>query len=136
VPLLTLSFQAIDCFCTLADDNASIPPLARGKAWLDYKFTRQEWQIIKLAHDCLKVLASTHGDLSAKKMPICHKVFPLLEKLQSTWEWLSTKPEYKPVKHVLKAGLKNMEKWYCKTDDTSIYFISHGIFFSCSVIEY
>jgi hypothetical protein len=117
---LTSSFQAIDCFCALADDNPTIPPLTRGKAWSDYKLTRPEWEIIKLAHDCLKVLASTHGELSAEKMPTCHKVFPLLEKLQSTWERLSTKPEYKPVKHALKAGLKNMEKWYRKTDDTSI----------------
>jgi hypothetical protein len=63
----------------------------------------------------------------AKKTPTCHKVFLLLEKLQSTWEHLSVKPEYDPVKDALEASLKNMEKWYRKTDDTSIYFVCHGI---------
>ena len=35
---------------------------------------------------------------------------------------------YKPVHAALNAGLANMQKWYQKTDDTSIYFISHGKF--------
>ncbi|KIL55348.1 hypothetical protein M378DRAFT_46105, partial [Amanita muscaria Koide BX008] len=34
-------------------------------------------------------------------------------------------PEYAPVKQALEAGLENMRKWYRKSDDTSIYFISH-----------
>jgi hypothetical protein len=37
------------------------------------------------------------------------------------------KPEYDPVKDALEAGLKNMEKWNRKTDNTSIYFVCHGI---------
>ena len=59
--------------------------------------------------------------------PTCHKVFPPLEQLQSEWETLRDDDKYIPVKHALDAGLKNMAKWYWKTDDTSIYFISHGI---------
>lgn len=68
----------------------------------------------------------THGELSANKVATCHKVFPLLERLQLQWEALCNDDEYTPVKHALDAGLKNMQKWYRKTDDTSIYFISHG----------
>ena len=56
----------------------------------------------------------------------CHKVFPILERLQSEWEALLDDAEYEPVHHALEAGLKNMQKWYRKTDDTSIYFVSHG----------
>ena len=59
-------------------------------------------------------------------MPTCYKVYPLIERLQSQWEQLRDNPKYEPVKHALEAGLKNMSKWYRKTDDTSIYFISHG----------
>ena len=43
------------------------------------------------------------------------------------WETLHDDDKYFPEKHALDAGLKNMAKWYWKTDDTSIYFISHGI---------
>ena len=74
-----------------------------------------------------KILADTHGELSANTTPMCHKVFPLLEQLQTEWETLCDDDKYFPVKHALDAGLKNMAKWYRKTDDTSIYFISHGI---------
>ena len=107
--------------------------------------TNPEWRIIKLAYNCLKVcfsslaseiqvniqgcdqiLAETHGGLSAHQTPTIHKVFPLLEKVQSSWEALLENHEYQPVNHALEAGLQNMRKWYRKTDDTSIYFISHG----------
>ncbi|KAM6498413.1 Ribonuclease H-like domain containing protein [Amanita muscaria] len=117
--------KAIDYFCILADENDTIPPLSGGKKWSDYKLSSPEWQIIKLAQNCLQILAKTHGELSANKTATCHKVFPLLEILQSRWETLCKDDAYAPVKHALEAGLKNMQKWYRKTDDTSIYFISH-----------
>ena len=61
-------------------------------------------------------------------MLTCYKVYPLIERLQSQWEQLHNNPKYVPVKHALEAGLKNMSKWYHKTDDTSIYFISQSYF--------
>jgi hypothetical protein len=53
-------------------------------------------------------------------------VYPLLEKIQTEWEDLQRDPKYAPVHHAIEAGLSIMDKWYRKTDDTSIYFISHG----------
>ena len=67
-----------------------------------------------------------HGELLAHKEPMCYKVFPLLERLQTQWETLRADDDYEPVYEALNAGLANMQKWYQKTDDTSIYFISHG----------
>jgi hypothetical protein len=61
-------------------------------------------------------------------------VFPLIEKVQSGWESRVLNPSYAPVKHALEAGLKNMNKWYRKADDTSIYFISHGMFSICFLV--
>jgi hypothetical protein len=72
-------------------------------------------------------LANAHGELSANKKPTCYKVFPLLEMLRTQWEEFRGNPKYVPVHHALAAGLDNMRKWYYKTDDTSIYFISHGM---------
>ena len=57
--------QAIDAFCVLADDNSDIPPLSHGKNWSDYKLTNPEWQIIKLAYDCLKVCFSSLASIFA-----------------------------------------------------------------------
>ena len=100
-----------------------------------------EWQIIKLVHHCLSVSpwflniscpklsqipAVTHGELLAHKEPMCYEVFLLLERLQTQWETLHANDNYEPVHEALDAGLANMQKWYQKTDDTSIYFISHG----------
>ena len=96
--------------------------------------------LVMLTHVCLdswltaQIVAETHGELSAHKTPTIHKVFPLLEKVQSRWEAFCNTPEYAPVKHALDAGLENMRKWYRKTDDTSIYFVSHGNVFIVLVI--
>ena len=84
---------------------------------------------------CNQILAETHGRLSADQTLTIHKVFPLLEKVQSSWEALLENHEYQPVNHALEAGLQNMRKWYRKTDDTSIYFISHDNYpFSSSML--
>ena len=48
-------FQAIDRFCRLADNDEELPPLANGKKWANYLLTGPEWDIIKLAQDCLVV---------------------------------------------------------------------------------
>jgi hypothetical protein len=71
-------------------------------------------------------LKTAHGELSAEKAPMCYKVFPLVEMLQSKWDDLSESKQHEPVHEALAAGLKNMSKWYRKADDTSIYFVSHG----------
>jgi hypothetical protein len=48
--------------------------------------------------------------------------------LWAQWEEFHEDPKYVPVHEALAAGLANMEKWYCKADDTSIYFISHSTY--------
>jgi hypothetical protein len=48
-------FQGIDRFCRLADEEEDLPPLANGKKWANYLLSGPEWDIIRLAHDCLGV---------------------------------------------------------------------------------
>ena len=135
--------QPIDRFCHLVDNEDDLPPLVNGK-WANYQLLAAKWKIIKLAHHCLSVSqqfiylscskflsqipAATHGELSVHKEATCYKVFPLLERLQTQWEALCANDEYEPIHAALDAGLINMQKWYQKTDNTSIYFISHGRF--------
>jgi hypothetical protein len=50
----------------------------------------------------------------------------MLESLMSEWEELLENMEYEPVHHALKAGITLLEKYYCRADDTDVYFIAHG----------
>jgi hypothetical protein len=38
-------------------------------------------------------------------------------------------PEYEPVREGLQAGVKLLEKYYRRTDDTDVYFNAHGKIF-------
>ena len=58
----------------------------------------------------------------------------MLGRLQSKWEALCDDDEYAPIKHAIEAGLKNMKKWYQKADETSIYFVSHGMYIISHVL--
>jgi len=68
-------------------------------------------------------------------MPTCHKGFAVLERLQSRWEGLLEDDNYSPVHEALMVGLKNMQKWYRKTDEMSIYFVSHGMILALFFID-
>ena len=50
----------------------------------------------------------------------------MLELLMSEWEDHLENEEYEPVHDVLRAGVKLLEKYYCRADDTDVYFIAHG----------
>ncbi|KAF9455546.1 hypothetical protein BDZ94DRAFT_662561 [Collybia nuda] len=75
--------DAIDEFCVLADNTRTLPKLRKGKTWLNYKLTSEEWDIVTLAYNCLKVPASIHSTLSAEKVPTATKVYPHLDYHQS-----------------------------------------------------
>jgi hypothetical protein len=46
----------------------------------------------------------------------------------SDWEDLLDNAEFEPVHHALRAGIKLLEKYYRRADDTDAYFISHGMY--------
>ncbi|KAM6489863.1 Ribonuclease H-like domain containing protein [Amanita muscaria] len=117
--------RAIDDFCVLADGRSNIPPLRKPKHWKDFRLSQDEWTIVELAYECLKVPASMHSQLSAEKTPTCHKVYPLIIQLIAEWEEYQDDPEYDLVKHALKVGLANIKKWYQTTKGSLMYFITH-----------
>ena len=71
-------------------------------------------------------MAARHNELSKEKMATCTRVLPMLELLMSEWEELLDDPEYEPIHEGLWAGVKLLEKYYRRTDDTDVYFITHG----------
>ncbi|TFK37180.1 hypothetical protein BDQ12DRAFT_667133 [Crucibulum laeve] len=120
-----IRLHAIDCFCSLADDEEELPPLHNKKIWLNYRLGSAEWKLISLSYDALKVAASIHSKLSADRKPMLQHVYPLLEKLMTQWENMANSSKYAVISEAIQAGLDNMVKWYWHADDTSIYFISH-----------
>ena len=71
-------------------------------------------------------MAARHNELSKEKVATCTRVLPMLELLMSEWEELLDDQEYEPVHDGLRAGVKLLEKYYRRTDDTDVYFIAHG----------
>ena len=51
----------------------------------------------------------------------------MLELLMSEWEDHLEKADFEPVHDALRAGIKLLEKYYRRADDTDVYFIAHGI---------
>ena len=51
----------------------------------------------------------------------------MLELLMSEWEDRLEQAEYEPVHDALRAGIKLLEKYYRRADDTDVYFIAHGM---------
>ena len=70
-----------------------------------------------------------HSQLSAEKTPTCHKVYLLIIQLISKWEEYRDDSEYQLVEHALGIGLANIKKWYQTMMGSSMYFITHGMFF-------
>ena len=60
---------------------------------------------------------------SASTAPTVWHTIPVLEFLQQTWENMAAVSSFSEIKAPIHAGLKNLGKWYRKTDDTNIYFI-------------
>lgn len=51
----------------------------------------------------------------------------MLELLMSEWEDRLEDEKYEPVHDALQAGIKLLEKYYRRADDTDAYFIAHGM---------
>lgn len=112
-------------------------PKLQGKAYADFKLSPAEWKVIELAHRVLKEPAMAQQSLLAEKYATVSFALPILECLQSQWEALLDDAEFAPVHEGLRSGLKNLAKWYRKTDDTLIYFatLRLWLFFSEILIE-
>ena len=52
--LLTLSIQAVDKFCLLADASPKVPNLQK-KKYRDFTIEKGEWELLGLVHEVLRV---------------------------------------------------------------------------------
>lgn len=139
--------QAVTRFTQLADESDDVPTL-RKKRYMDFRLLKTEWDQLKLMHEVLQVRDCCHNcieslltsrltnqmqepstaqqQFSLSKEPTVSRTIPVLEFLQQSWGNMATVTKFHEVEDSLHAGLKNLEKWYRKTNDTNVYFICLG----------
>ena len=72
--------------------------------------------------------ANAQQSFSTSSHPTVWRTIPVLEFLQETWGDMATSSKFGSISPSIDAGLKNLSKWYRKTDDTSVYFVCLGTF--------
>ena len=75
-------------------------------------------------------MANAHQSFSASQHPTVWRAIPVLEFLLESWTNMSEHPKFDEMSDALNAGIKNLDKWYRKIDDTDVYFICLG---KCSI---
>ncbi|KAG2758101.1 hypothetical protein P692DRAFT_20710694, partial [Suillus brevipes Sb2] len=91
-------------FTQLADDSDKVPKLQGGKSYMGFWLSPQEWKDLKSMYDVLQV---------------CYFSLTITE----TWQTMANSPKFSSISMAIEAGVNNLQKWYHKTDDTSVYFI-------------
>jgi hypothetical protein len=123
-------------------------PNLKGKQYSDFQLQKKDWATMKLMHEVLQVCtsrcdipkftlssqepASAKQSFSSAHEPTVWRTIPVLEFLLQSWENMADHPKFSEVEHAICKGLKNIDKWYCKVNDTDAYFICLGMFFFSS----
>ncbi|KAG2755212.1 hypothetical protein P692DRAFT_20717641, partial [Suillus brevipes Sb2] len=88
----------VNRFTNLADESHEVPTL-RNKTYDNFKLDRSDWRHLGLIHRVLKEPATAQ---------------------QSS---MALDPQYLPIADAIKAGLKNVDKYFKKTSQSDVYFI-------------
>ncbi|KAG1718689.1 hypothetical protein EDD22DRAFT_961431 [Suillus occidentalis] len=101
---MLLLCQAVNCFTNLANESNKVPTL-RNKTYNNFK------------------LDQTQQSFSSAKHPTAWKTIPMLECLADQWKSMADDLQYLPIANAIKAGLKNVNKYFKKTSQSDMYFI-------------
>ncbi|KAH9988499.1 hypothetical protein BJV77DRAFT_1070053 [Russula vinacea] len=78
---------------------------------------------MELMHEVLWETAKAHQSFSSSQDPTVWQAIPVLEFLQEAWSTMSAHPRFLDISDAINHGLKNLNKWYQKLDETNVYFI-------------
>lgn len=142
-------FKAVDKFCLLADASSKVPKLKR-KKYSDFKISLDEWEMLSLIHEVLKVPSylsykfdvsyilqetrEAQSSFSSQGTPTAWKTIPILELLQDHWETFAALPKFRRLRNAIEKGLAKLRKYYALIDQSNVYFITLGMF--DFIIEY
>src|SRR5260370_29041025 len=87
---------------------------------------------------CFKEPASAKQTFSSSKEPSAFHTIPVLEFLKETWGNMANLPKFSEVKDVIGKGLKSLEKYHGKVNNTNAYFLclcrSYDSDLRCSIL--
>ncbi|KAG1805825.1 uncharacterized protein BJ212DRAFT_1486171 [Suillus subaureus] len=115
--------KALALVMQLADDSDEVPKLQGGKLYMGFQLSPQEWKDLELMYDVLQEPADAQQTFLVTHKPTVWRTIPVLEFLQEMWQTMANSSKFSSVSMAIEAGVNNLQKWYHKTDDTSIYFI-------------
>jgi hypothetical protein len=121
-----------------ADDSKDVPNVDKDtKKYADFKLSNAEWDRVELVHECLKVVPDSfamtrmtvltllmqeswlmHEEFSGEILPSLWKVLPSLEAFLAKWTAMRNDLRFLPVREALSAGIRTLEKYYDKTDNS------------------
>lgn len=125
-------------FAQFADESDIVPKL-KGKNYSDFFLRKRDWEKLELVHEVLQVSlelnscpfinhcdkepASAKQTFSSSKEPSAFRTIPVLEFLKETWGNMANLPKFSEVKDAIQKGLKSLEKYHGKVDDSDAYFL-------------
>ena len=114
-------------------------PNLKGKLYSDLRLQKQDWVMMELMHKVLQVCTPSHHDILSKLLiqepatakrtfssarePTIWCTIPVLEFLLQSWENMAELPKFLEIKHAIRKGLVNINKWSRKVNDTDAFFI-------------
>jgi hypothetical protein len=72
--------------------------------------------------------AEAHQSFSSSTHPTIWHTILVLKYLQETWSTMELSSKFTEISLAIRAGLDNLEKWYCTTEKTDTYFICLGMY--------
>ncbi|KAI1795273.1 ribonuclease H-like domain-containing protein, partial [Ganoderma leucocontextum] len=92
--------------------------------WSVFRLEKEDWDRVKLCVEILEDADKYHQMFSSDKAPTLHRVIPALEALCTKWEKKLADPKYAVFHPALRAGLKKLNKYYAKLDNSDVYILA------------
>ena len=134
--------QAVNKFCLVADNTSKVPKLRGSRKYADYAISEEEWKMLELIHEVLKVKSfqvflfilmiyqeprDAQASFSSESQPTVWRTIPTLEALQDRWETFASMPKFYKLKNSIEKGLEKMKKYYRFLDQNNVAFICLGM---------
>ncbi|RDB20358.1 hypothetical protein Hypma_012704 [Hypsizygus marmoreus] len=112
-------------FTNRADDSLEVPNVDKDQPlYKSYHFSSEEWDLLSLILEVLEEAANAQEQFSSEIDPSVWRILPTYEYFMSQWRNLADRPDMKPIRHAILLGVKHLEKYYNKSDNSSANILS------------
>ncbi|RDB25436.1 hypothetical protein Hypma_008116 [Hypsizygus marmoreus] len=125
VMLLKFYPIGIHNFTNHANDSLEVPNVDKDQPlYKSYHFSSEEWDLLFLILEVLEEAANAQEQFSSEIDPSVWWILPTYEYFMSQWHNLADRPDIKPIRHAILLGVKYLEKYYNKSDNSSANILS------------